>query len=88
MKTEKFFIEITDTYGGEANYSWVRRYLVNARTIKGAILKLGRKHGAGWRRDYSTGDMARFNLEGSAICCFVQYSDGSELEQYLNVREI
>ena len=26
----QFFVEMTDTYGGEANYSWVNRFLVTA----------------------------------------------------------
>ena len=28
MATEKFNIEVTDTFGGEANYCWVRRTAV------------------------------------------------------------
>lgn len=34
MKAE---IEYTDTFGGDANYSWVRRGTVKAKTEKGII---------------------------------------------------
>ena len=28
-----YFVEMTDTFGGEANYSWVNRFLVNAISV-------------------------------------------------------
>lgn len=68
-----FDIEVTDTYGGEANYSWVRRYTYTAKSFLGAINKLAREYGAGWSKDYDTGDMARYNLTGSCVCAFVTY---------------
>ena len=30
-------VEVTDTFGGEANYSWVRRGTTNATTRRGII---------------------------------------------------
>jgi len=66
-----FKIEVTDTFGGEANYSWVRRYEYKANNFRGAINKLAREYGAGWRKAYDTGDMARFNLRGACVCAFV-----------------
>lgn len=71
----KFYIEVTDTYGGEANYSWVKRYSYEARSMLGAIQKLAREHGSGWTIDYTTGDMARYNLSRACVCAFVTYGD-------------
>ena len=71
----KFKIEVTDTFGGEANYCWVRMYEYEAKSMLGAIQKLAREHGAGWSIDYSTGDMARYNLNGACICAFVGYAE-------------
>ena len=68
-------IEITDTFGGEANYCWVRRYQVQAKTILGAVNKIAREHGKGWRVDYSDGDFARYNLQGACVCMFVQWCE-------------
>lgn len=73
-----FNIEVTDTYSGEANYSWVKRYQVRAKNHRGAIAWLARNHGGGWRQDYSTGDLVRYNLKGACVCCFISYADTSE----------
>lgn len=92
MKTKNlYFIEVTDTYGGEANYSWVLRYLVPANSFRGAISKLAKKDGAGWKFEYSTGDMVRYNLTGCAVCCFVElvdpYRAAEILDNYFHVME-
>ena len=71
----KFKIEITDTFGGEANYCWIRRYEYTAKSIRGAIQKLAREHGAGWKLNFSTGDIARYDLAGACICAFVEYAE-------------
>ena len=70
-----FNIEITDTFGGEANYSWVRRYTYQAKSFRGAVAKLAREYGSGWRLDFTYDDMARYNLTGACVCCFVSYAD-------------
>lgn len=31
-----YFVEVTDTFGGEANYCWVRRYKVSASSKLGS----------------------------------------------------
>lgn len=36
-KRELYKIEITDTFGGEANYCWIRRYIVKAVSELGAV---------------------------------------------------
>lgn len=74
----KYIIEVTDTFGGDANYCWVRRYKYEAKSVLGAIQKLARDYGGGWRLDYDTGEMARYNLRGAAICCFVTFDGGEE----------
>ena len=49
MSAEKFEIEVTDTFGGEANYAWVRRAAVElpARVTNRALIKATRQL-AGW----------------------------------------
>lgn len=70
-----YYIEITDTFGGEANYSWVRRYRVEAKSMRGAITKLARNYGGNWRKAWDSGDYVRYNLANAAICAFVSYAD-------------
>lgn len=42
----KFEIEVTDTFGGEANYCWVKRGTTRAQTRKGILAAV--KRVAGW----------------------------------------
>ena len=72
---ETWNIEITDTFGGEANYCWVKRYTVQAKSILGAVQKVAREHGTGWKVDYSDGDFARYNLTNACVCMFVQWAE-------------
>lgn len=66
-----FYAEVTDTFGGEANYSWVRRYKVKATTFTGAIRKVPCP-GTHWRVEMHCGDMSRYKASGAAVCCFVE----------------
>lgn len=79
-------IEITDTYGGDASFSWIRRYLVSAKSERGAVQKMAREYGAGWRFDG-----IRYNLSDTCVCMFVDYVDAAEADnfcKYPNVKEI
>ena len=89
MKATKsiFFVEVTDTYGGEANYCWVHRFKVHATTFRGAIRKVSREMGFSARLNGDFGDMARYDFKGAAICAFVMpYED--QAEQYTRVVSI
>ena len=69
-------IEVTDTFGGDANYCWVHRYHVTAKSILGAIQKLSRLEGLSFRKDYGDDMSARYNVPGACICAFITYSEG------------
>lgn len=84
----QFFVEMTDTFSGEANYSWVNRFLVKASTMRGAIRKVTHATGYPAKMDYSTGDLARYNVPGCALCYFVSWADGEELKHYSHVKEL
>lgn len=44
VKAPKLYdCEYTDTFGGEANYGWCRRFIVSARTARGAV-RLAKAH--------------------------------------------
>lgn len=74
MKTQ-FQVEITDTFGGESNYSWVKRYTVHANSFMGAMRIAARDFGGEWRKESDYGDMARYNMKNACICAFVTYSE-------------
>jgi hypothetical protein len=41
MKNQnKFYFEMTDIFAGELNYCWIKRYIVSASSVLGALKKL------------------------------------------------
>jgi hypothetical protein len=85
---EIFFVEVTDTFGGDANYNWVHRYLVKAATIRGAVSVVSKHEGfaGSLKIEGNYGDMTRHNVSGAAICVFTQYADeyNSKVARALN----
>lgn len=73
MKT--FNVEITDTFGGESNYSWVERYTVQAKSMLGAIRQVSRLYGGHWRKQIECGDYAQYKMTGACIVAFINYSE-------------
>lgn len=90
MKNTKsiFFVEVTDTYGGEANYCWVHRFKVHASSFMGAMRKVRREMGLPPARVTGNyGDMARYDFKNAAICAFISdYED--QAEHYSRVTSI
>lgn len=70
MKT-LFFVEITDTFGGEANYSWVTRHVIKAKSERGCANALSRRSGLNW---HSVG-CARYDSKSGATCAFIREYD-------------
>jgi hypothetical protein len=67
-----YFVEITDTFGGEANYSWATRLKVKANTMRGAVNKVSRDSGLSWHCVGDYGDMKRYNSESGVTCFFIE----------------
>ena len=76
-KGQKFyFVELTDTFGGEANYCWVKRYKVAASSFNGAIRKVSKDSFYRFRCEYDTGNMVKYNDRIGCACAFVEeYSE-------------
>ena len=72
---QTFNIEITDTFGGEANYSWVTRHSIKAKTERGAMRIIGRETGLSWRLVGDFGDMQRWDSKSGATCAFVSIDE-------------
>ena len=77
-----YTIEITDTFGGEANYCWVKRGKTRARTRRGLIAAAKRIAGwEGWCRvrvDSWCGDMLIIRPTATSGICqiaFIVYSE-------------
>lgn len=76
----KFTAEYTDTFGGEANYCWVKRTTFDVKTNSNrAILRkakalMGLSNVRGTVEDY--GDMLKFTPYRSCTVLFVTYTEG------------
>jgi len=46
---EKFYFEVTDTFGGELNYCWLDKFTIKAKNIRGALIKLSKHTGLNFR---------------------------------------
>lgn len=44
-----YYFELTDLYCGELNYSWVTRLKVEAKTFKGALIKVSKNTGLNFK---------------------------------------
>lgn len=80
-----YFAEITDTFGGEANYSWVTRHKIHANTIRGAVNKLAKDSGVSWRINSNYGGLARYDSKSGATCFFIsEYDEAQHADSRLN----
>jgi hypothetical protein len=78
-----YFAELTDTFAGEANYSWVTRFKVTAKSQLGAIQKLSREIGLNYRYDGM-----RYNSKSGATCIFIDDFDSQIHDHYSNIKSI
>lgn len=70
-----YSVEITDTFGGDANYTWVTRHVIRARSPRGVATIMNRQTGLGFRKTDEYGDMTRYDSASGATCMFVQESE-------------
>ena len=82
---QTYFVEVTDTFGGDANYSWVNRFLVRAVSMRGAISKVTRETGYHARVRYDCGDVTRYDATSACICYIVSEAEGQETEVYSRI---
>ena len=71
-----YFIEMTDTFGGEANYCWVNRFLVSASSPRGAMRRVCARTGDSVR---SVGGERWDSIRG-CVCYFVEWVDAAEVQ--------
>lgn len=80
MANTKYFIEMTDTFGGEANYAWVNRFTVEAANMRQALTKVKKhvyRNPSNVRHTVSDyGDQLRADVKKDCVVFFVsEYSD-------------
>ena len=80
FRPQTITIEVTDTFGGEPNYAWVRRYKIrHAPDVSDLALTRRVKAKIGWSgmpcRTSRHGDMIELRPIGKALVCFVAWED-------------
>ncbi len=70
--------EMTDTFGGEANYCWVRRVSIEANTEAGAIRRVKKELGLNGHRcrKVDFGDSLALYPSGMNVVVFVDLNAG------------
>lgn len=73
-------IEVTDTFGGEANYCWVKRYTISGGPDESNLQIVRRaKKAAGLNgircKTHNYGDSFRLDVCGANICAFIEWSE-------------
>lgn len=76
-----YFVEMTDTFGGEANYCWVNRFTVKASSIRGAMSVISKETGLYTRKAYGDSESARYNVIGACVCFFIDFADEYNTQQ-------
>ena len=86
MREQKeYFAEFTDTFGGEANYSWCRRFKVSAASKLGAVQKLSRHVGVKWRKECDIPDLnetTEYKARRHCLALFVSSWDDDSHSHY------
>jgi len=83
MNKPTYFIEMTDTFGGEANYCWVNRFLVSASSPRGAMRRVCARTGDSVRFQYGAsdaGETQRWDSTRGCVCYFVECLDADGIE--------
>jgi hypothetical protein len=62
-----YLIEQTDTFGGEANYSYVRRSIIRGKSPQGAVARYARLSGLYW---HNVGRV-RYDSQSGSTCLFI-----------------
>ena len=79
---QDYFVEITDTFAGEANYSWATRHKVTAINENDAIVKISNESGINWIEQWGDGECSRYDSESGATCLFISEYDEDMHNRY------
>lgn len=82
-----YYVEVTDTYGGELNYCWVNRYRINANSIPHCLSKLARYTGRNYRTTFGDDMLSFFKAKNACIGGTVEMFN-TEYHSSYNVTEI
>ncbi len=65
---ERYYFHLTDTFGGETNYSWIRRYFADANSLHGALCIISRETGYNFTLVYD----GLYHAKGACIALLLE----------------
>ena len=77
----QYFIEMTDTFGGEANYCWVNRFIVSASSHRGAMRKVCARTGDRVQCVDRYNDPQTWDSTIGCIRYFVEWIDDEQVKE-------
>lgn len=77
-----YYVEVTDAYCGEANYSWVTRHVIRGSTMRGAIQRFSRMSDLAWHCVSDFGDQKRYDSASGLTCFFIEKFDPENHANY------
>ena len=72
-KLNLYYIEVTDTFCGDANYSWATHHVIKGKSMLGAIQRFSRLSGISW---HSVG-AERYDSKSGQTCFFIKDFDAN-----------
>jgi len=76
-----YFIEMTDTFGGEANYCWVNRFIVSASSHRGAMRRVTARTGDKVRCVDRYNEPQTWDSTIGLIRYFVEWIDDARIDE-------
>lgn len=80
MKNQ-YFVEMTDTFSGEANYCWVNRFIVSASSHRGAMRRVCARTGDRVRCEDRYNDPQTWDSTIGCIRYFVEWIDDEQVKE-------
>lgn len=77
----QYFIEMTDTFGGDANYCWVNRFIVTASSHRGAMRKVCARTGDKVYCVDRYNDPQTWDSTIGCIRYFVEWTDDEQVKE-------
>ena len=77
----RYFIEMTDTFSGEANYCWVNRFIVSASSHRGAMRKVCARTGDRVQCVDRYNDPQTWDSTIGCIRYFVEWIDDEQVKE-------
>lgn len=72
-----YYLEVTDLFGGEMNYCYLNKHVIDAKSRLGAIQRLSTMYGLNFRLDMDCGDYVTYHSTSQLTGVTIEEYDDS-----------